>query len=193
VETEVKNMIQMPVIPPWEGLHPLIVHFPIALLLITPLLVIAGALLTPEKGRIVLYTALGLMLMGTLGTFLAAATGEAAGKLAERMPQVDAVLERHEELADATRAVFAGLTLIFAAIVFAPKVFRKLPGRLVTTVLPLVFLLFYGAGMLLLANTAHNGGRLVHEFGVKAMLGPSSAPPVSGEAAASGSQDSDRD
>ena len=185
-------MIQMPVIPPWEGLHPLIVHFPIALLLITPLLVIVGALLTPEKGRIVLYTALGLMLIGTLGTFLAAATGEAAGKLAERTPQVDAVLERHEELADATRAVFAGLTLIFAAIVFAPKVFRKLPGRLVTTALPLIFLLFYGAGMLLLANTAHNGGRLVHEFGVKAMLGPSSGP-ITGEAAASNSQDSDRD
>jgi uncharacterized membrane protein len=175
-------MIQMPVIPPWEGLHPLVVHFPIALLLITPLLVIVGALLTPEKARIVLYTALGLMLMGTLGTFLAAATGEAAGKLAERAPQIDAILERHEELADATRAVFAGLTLIFAAIVFAPKVFRNLPGRLVTTALPLVFLLFYGAGMLLLASTAHNGGRLVHEFGVKAMLGPASSP-VTGEAA----------
>ena len=189
---EVKDMIQMPAIPPWEGLHPLIVHFPIALLLITPLLVIAGALLTPEKGRIVLYTALGLMLIGTLGTFLAAATGEAAGKLAERTPQVDAVLERHEELADATRAVFAGLTCIFAAIVFAPKVFRKLPGRLVTTALPLIFLLFYGAGMLLLANTAHNGGRLVHEFGIKAMVGPSSGP-ITGEAAAATPQDSDRD
>lgn len=185
-------MVQMPVIPPWEGLHPLIVHFPIALLLITPLLVIVGALLKPEKGRIVLYTALGLMLMGTLGTFLAAATGEAAGKLAERTPQIDAVLEHHEELADATRAVFAGLTLIFAAIVFAPKVFRKLPGKLVTTALPLVFLLLYGAGMLLLANTAHNGGRLVHEFGVKAMLGPSPAP-VTGQAAASNPQTADRD
>ena len=185
-------MIQTPVIPPWEGLHPLIVHFPIALLLITPLLVIVGALLAPEKGRVVLYTALGLMFMGTLGAFLAAASGEAAGKLAERTPQVDAVLERHEQLADATRAVFAGLTVIFAAIVFAPKVFRRLPGRLVTTALPLMFLLFYGAGMLLLANTAHNGGRLVHEFGVKAMLGPSG--PLPGEAAAaSNSQDSDRD
>ena len=95
-------MIQLPVIPPWAGLHPLIVHFPIALLLITPMLVIVGALLRPERGRIILYTALGLMLIGTLGTFLAAATGEAAGKLAERTPQIDAVLERHEELADAT-------------------------------------------------------------------------------------------
>lgn len=192
VRVEVKDMIQAPVIPPWEGLHPLIVHFPIALLLITPLLVIAGALLAPEKGRIVLYTALSLMLIGTLSTFLAAATGEVAGKLAQRTPQVDAVLERHEELADATRAVFAGLTLIFAAIVFAPRVPRKLPGRLVTTALPLIFLLFYGAGMLLLANTAHNGGRLVHELGVKAMIGPSSGP-ITGEAAVSSPQTPERD
>jgi len=185
-------MIQLPVIPPWAGLHPLIVQFPIALLLITPMLVIVGALLRPERGRIILYTALGLMLIGTLGTFLAAATGEAAGKLAERTPQIDAVLERHEELADATRAVFSGLTLIFGAIVFAPKVFRRLPGSLVTTVLPLLFLLLYGAGMLLLANTAHNGGRLVHEFGVRAMIGHS-AGPLTGDAAVPNPQTSDRD
>jgi uncharacterized membrane protein len=186
-------MIQMPVIPPWEGLHPLIVHFPIALLLIAPLIVIVGALLKPESARTVLYVALALMLIGTLGTFLAAATGEAAAKLAERSPQVSAVLERHEELADATRAVFTGLTTILAAIIFAPKAFQKLSGRLLlSTVLPLLFLLFYGAGVLLLANTAHNGGRLVHEFGVRAMVGPSNDPVmVGGEG--SGNQNPDRD
>ena len=185
-------MFQMPVIPPWEGLHPLIVHFPIALLLIAPLVVIVGALLKPESGRIVLYVALALMLIGTLGTFLAAATGEAAAKLAERSPQVSAVLERHEELADATRAVFAGLTTIFAAIVFAPKAFQKLSGRLLSTVLPLLFLLLYGAGVLLLANTAHNGGRLVHEFGVRAMVGPSNDPVAVGNEG-SGTRSPDRD
>ncbi len=182
-------MIQLPVIPPWEGLHPLIVHFPIALLLITPLLIIIGAVLKPERGRVVLYVALGLMAIGTLGTFMAAATGEAAGKLAERTPQVEAVLEHHEELADATRAVFTGLSIIFAAIVFAPMVFRKLSGRMVSTALPLLFLLFYGAGVLLLANTAHNGGRLVHEFGVRAMVGSSGAP----VAAAGAAEQIDRD
>ena len=103
-------MIQMPPIPSWDGLHPLIIHFPIALLLVAPLLVLVGAPLKPEKGRPVLYVALALMVAGTLSIFLAASTGEAAGKLAERTPQIDAVLERHEELADATRAVFSGLT-----------------------------------------------------------------------------------
>ena len=185
-------MIQMPPIPSWEGLHPLIVHFPIVLLLIAPLLVLVGALLKPESGRPVLYVALGLMVAGTLSAFLAGATGEAAGKLAERTPEISAVLERHEELADATRAVFSALTVIFAAILFAPMMFRKLSGRLVSTVLPLVFLLFYGVGVLLLMNTAHNGGRLVHEFGVKALVAPSPLP-VAGGTAESGTKSGDRD
>lgn len=185
-------MTQMPPIPSWEGLHPLIIHFPIVLLVIAPLLVLAGALLKPESGRPVLYVALGLMVAGTLSAFLAAATGEAAGKLAERTPEISAVLERHEELADATRAVFSALTVIFAAILFAPMTFRKLSGRLVSTALPLVFLLFYGVGVLLLMNTAHNGGRLVHEFGVKALVAPSPLP-VAGGGAESGAQSGDRD
>ena len=85
---EVFTMIQMPPIPGWEGLHPLIIHFPIVLLLVAPLLFLVGALLKPEKGRPVLYVALALMVAGTLSVFLAAATGEAAGKLAERTPQM---------------------------------------------------------------------------------------------------------
>ena len=185
-------MIQTPPIPSWDGLHPLIIHFPIALLLVAPLLVLIGALLKPEKGRPVLYVALALMIVGTLSIFLAAATGEAAGKLAERTPQIDAVLERHEELADATRAVFSGLTVIFAAIMFAPMAFQKLSGRLISTALPLVFLLFYGVGVLLLTNTAHNGGRLVHEFGVRAMVAPSPVP-VAGSAVEGGGRNADQD
>lgn len=184
-------MIQLPPIPSWDGLHPLIIHFPIALLLVAPLLVLVGALLKPEKGRPVLYVALALMIAGTLSIFLAAATGEAAGKLAERTPQIDAVLERHEELADATRAVFSGLTAIFAAIIFGPMALQKLSGRLVSTVLPLVFLLFYGVGVLLLTNTAHNGGRLVHEFGVRAMVAPSPVPAGAQEANKTGAEASD--
>ena len=184
-------MIQLPPIPSWDGLHPLIIHFPIALLLVAPLLVLVGALLKPEKGRPVLYVALALMIAGTLSIFLAAATGEAAGKLAERTPQIDAVLERHEELADATRAVFSGLTAIFAAIIFGPMALQKLSGRLVSTVLPVVFLLFYGVGVLLLTNTAHNGGRLVHEFGVRAMVAPSPVPAGTQEANKTGAEASD--
>ena len=36
-------MTQLPPIPQWSSLHPLIVHFPIALFLLSPLLMIAAA------------------------------------------------------------------------------------------------------------------------------------------------------
>ena len=191
-------MIQFPPIPSWDALHPLIIHFPIALLLVVPFLIVVGALRPPERGRTILYVALALMIAGTLGTFLAVASGEAAGRIAERTPQIDAVLERHEQLAEATRITFSVLTVVFAAVLLVPRMLGKVSGRLISTTLPLVFLLFYGVGVLLLTNTAHNGGRLVHEFGVKAAVTSSPLPVAETEANKSGtaggeSQAADRD
>jgi uncharacterized membrane protein len=130
----------------------------------------------PRKARPVLVSALLLIAMGTTAVFIAIETGEAAGKLAERTPEINALLEHHEQLAERTRITFSVLTLVFAGIVVVPMVVRMQPHRVATTVLPLVFLAFYLGAMLLLVNTAHNGGRLVHEFGVRALVAPSSAP-----------------
>lgn len=158
-----------PPIPGWEGLHPLIIHFPIALLIVAPLLVIIGVLI-PRNGRAFIVSAFILMLIGTVGAFLAVSTGEAAGELAEHVNNVDAVLEQHEELAETTQIVFAGLTALFGVIVFAPMLFKKELSRKIVLPLNLAFLLFYGSGIVLLINTAHQGGRLVHEFGVQSMV-----------------------
>jgi uncharacterized membrane protein len=171
-------MINFPPIPSWDGLHPLIVHFPIALLLIAPLFVVVGALLPPDKGRAWFLAALVLMAIGTILSFVAVSTGKAAGELAERNEAVSAVLDRHEELAETTRIVFAALTVIFATIILAPAAMRRVPSRVTSSLLTLVFLLFYGAGGLLLVNTAHNGGRLVHELGVHAMVAQSGGQPA---------------
>ena len=169
-------MIQFPPIPSWDALHPLVIHFPIALLLVVPFLIVPGALRPPERGQTILYVALALMIAGTLGTFLAVATGEAAGQIAERTPQIDVVLEHHEQLAEATRIAFSVLRVVFAAILLIPVILKKTPNRIVSTVLPLAFLVLYGGGILLLTNTAHNGGRLVHEFGVRAAVEHSPVP-----------------
>jgi uncharacterized membrane protein len=179
-------MIQFPPIPSWDALHPLVIHFPIALLLVVPFLIVTGALRPPAKGRTILYVALGLMIAGTLGTFLAVATGEAAGRIAERTPQIDAVLEQHEELAEATRITFSVLTVVFAAVLLVPRMLGRVSDRLIFTTLPLVFLLLYAVGVLLLTNTAHNGGRLVHELGVKAAVTSSPLPVAGMEANKSG-------
>jgi len=167
-------MLQFPAIPTWGALHPLIIHFPIALLLVAPIFIVVGAALTPAKGRAYLIAAMVLLLVGTVAILVAVQTGEAAGKLAERTPGMEQVLETHESLAERTQAVFSVLSVIFLALLAVPWLLKRADTRLTTTVLPLAFLVLYSAGALLLVNTAHNGGRLVHEFGVRAMV--TSAP-----------------
>lgn len=163
----------LPPMPTWEGLHPLIVHFPIALLLVAPLFGLFGLLATlrsPSKGRPLLVAALLLMVLGTASAFLAAETGEAAAKIASRTPQISSVIEQHEDLAETVQITFSALTVVFGGILFVPKLLRREPSRGVLTALLAAFLIAYSAGALVLANTAHAGGRLVHELGVKAVV-----------------------
>lgn len=182
-------------IPGWDALHPIVIHFPIALLLVAPLLVLTGAL-RRDDGRAFQVSALVLMLIGTAGAYGAVATGEAAGEMAERMPGVGAVLESHKELAEAVRAVFTALTIIFAVIIFAPALFKKTLSRWTAVAINAAFLLFYIAGAIILANAAHQGGRLVHELGVSAraaakgdVAGARSALTRQGEAQMTGQRD----
>ncbi len=161
-------MLTLPPIPSWQAIHPLIVHFPIALLLIAPLFIVIGVVRKAKHGFPFLLVALILMALGTASTFIAASSGDAAGELAGNAPQVKAVLEQHEELAQTTEIVFFALTLIFAAILFVPRLLRRERTHAISTILPLVFLLFYATGAISLVNTAHQGGRLVHELGVRA-------------------------
>jgi uncharacterized membrane protein len=154
--------------PTWDGLHPLIIHFPIALLIVAPVLVLLGTFIK-GRGRVFLISALVLMILGSLAAWFAVSTGEAASEYAERAGVAQAVLEEHEELAETTRAIFTVLTGVFAVMVVAPLLFKKELARIIVVPLNLAFLLFYSAGILLLVNTAHQGGRLVHEFGILAM------------------------
>jgi uncharacterized membrane protein len=168
-------MLQLPPIPAWDGLHPLIIHFPIALLLVAPVFILVGALLAPSHARPMLFSALLLMVLGTGSVFLAVETGEAAGKAVERTPEVNAALAHHEELAENSRLTFSVLTGVFALLLAIPLLRHREPDRLTTTVLPLGFLMLYSGGMLLLANTADQGGRLVHRLGVHATIAPATA------------------
>ena len=158
-------------VPSWTAMHPLVVHFPIALLLVTPLLIVCSVMFPTQRTAFGL-SALLLMGVGTLGAAVAVATGNAAGELADRSPQVARVLENHEELAESTRMVFALLTVVFAAIVVAPLVRGRSWPSGVYAVLIGVFLVVYSGGALLLVDTAHQGGRLVHQFGMHAPVAP---------------------
>lgn len=163
-------MLQIPPMPAWDSLHVLIIHFPIALLLLSPLFIVISATLTPPRGRPYMVAALITLLLGTATVFVAASTGYSAAELAERGGPVDAVLKMHEELAEETQIVFAGLSAILLGMYALPKILRRDDNRLFSTFLPSAFLALYTVGILFLINTAHAGGRLVHEFGVHAIL-----------------------
>ena len=102
-------------------------------------------------------------------------------------PQHDAVHE-HEELADRTRVVFTALTLAFAALVAAGR-------RSKSTLLPMahgIFLVAYLLGLVVLANTAHHGGLVVHGYGVRApVAGMPDAAALPPDAGGSTSHDDD--
>ncbi|MGE5609392.1 MAG: DUF2231 domain-containing protein, partial [Bacillota bacterium] len=161
-----------PPIPSWDGLHPLVVHFPVALLLVAPIFILIG--IFRHKERAYPISALILLALGTIGAFVAVATGEAAGELAERNEAINRVLERHEHLAEYTRNAFASLTGVFlvllATAIFLKERFKPLAWILANV----VFVLLYAGAMLLLAKTAHEGGTLVHQHGVRAMIASSS-------------------
>jgi len=159
----------LPPVPTWDGFHPLVIHFPIALLLVAPVFIMAG-LAAPREARSCFAAALILMGLGVVAAWVAVASGHAAAELVEQEGAVRTVLERHAELGEMTRNVFTALTLVFMVFVFLPARLKRPLSRGVTAGLGLLFLVLYAAGALLLANTAHQGARLVHEFGVHAVV-----------------------
>lgn len=169
-------MLQLPPIPSWAGIHPLVVHFPVALLLVAPVFLVIAIALPAARARHYLAGALLLMVLGTAAASIAVESGEAAGVLAERTPEISAALERHQHLAVTTRNVFLGLTLAFAAAVLVAGL-RK-PSRVWTSVVPAVFVVAYAFAAVLLANTAHQGGTLVHRYGVHAIVAGSANAPA---------------
>lgn len=159
----------LPPWPGWAGLHPLIIHFPIALLLVTPLFVLA-AVLRPRDAPRYAMPALVLLVLGTAATFVAVESGEAAAELATRTEAIDAVLARHSGLAETTSTIFAILTVLYAAMLIVPLRVKALARPIYTAGMNALFLALLLGANLLLANVAHQGGTLVHRFGVQAVM-----------------------
>lgn len=150
-----------------SGLHQLIVHIPIILLLAAPFFVIVSIGLPAAARRLFLGFALALIVLGTAMTFVAVTTGEAAIKVVGSIPTLHAALEEHRALAEATTALFSVLTLGFAALFFAPRLLgRELESR-INTVLLAVYLVFYATGALFLVHTALQGGYLARQLATK--------------------------
>ncbi len=167
----------LPPIPKWDASHPIIVHAPLGVLPIVPVVIVLAILWKRQRPGLSL-AALALMGIGTLGAVLAVASGDAAEDIAETSGLADTVLHRHEDLAELSRTAFIGLTAMLGVMLGAGWIWRaKIKNALAVTGL-LVFLALHLAGLVLLANAAHEGGRLVHEFGVRAPLAASPGAPT---------------
>ena len=142
-----------------ESFHPIVVHFPIALLL-SALVIETLALLfkNPFLHRVSLCN-LGL---GFLGAAAAVFTGRLAMAVAKHSYEIHQVMELHEHLG----YVVCGL----AASVFTGRIL--LQDRLTAAQRWCAFfLLFLACGLMVFS--AHLGGRLVYEYGVGGSYGRS--------------------
>lgn len=134
-------------------IHPLIVHFPIALLL-TSVLADLLALLRPRA--VFKDVALFLLILGVIGAVAAGVSGERAAEAVARLPDLRQAVEQHEDFATGTIWLFIALLL--------SRLYMVIKGRFVSIFRAAYFIVSLVAGGLLMA-TAYSGGSLVYERG----------------------------
>jgi uncharacterized membrane protein len=140
-----------------ESVHPLLIHFPIALLLAACVVDLLAVLAKrPGWHKIALWN----LALGTLGAGAAVLTGLQAGEIAKHSFEIWQVMERHKKLEITT--------LVLAAVVTAWRLWKRdrLPTWARTVTLTLM-----AAMATALTVGAHLGGRLVYEFGVGGTFG----------------------
>lgn len=162
-------MSWFPTLPGWDGIHPALVMFPVALLLVTPLLAIVG-LFARGAWRTWAAAALVTMALGTIAAWFAVGSGHAAGQLVDKTAELEAAILRHEALAVGARNLFTLLTVLWAAIVLLPMWIKRPIPQGMRIGVQVIFLAGYVASVGALARTADAGGRLVHQQGVHAMV-----------------------
>lgn len=133
-------------------LHPMVVHFPIALLLASWFFDLLALRWREQQFR---DTSLSLLVLGVLAAGVAVLTGHVAEEAVEQSGTIPKpAIETHEELAFAVFWAFAGLLGLRVASAWG--VMQERPA--------LVLLLGFGGSLLLLV-ASYFGGDLVYRYG----------------------------
>lgn len=142
-------------------LHPMIVHFPIALLIVGFLFDIGGLFIKRES-----FTTTGfyLLILGSAGVIAAFISGNIAGGSVSEEGMLGNALEQHEEAAELT----IWLVSIAAVIRIILVLINRYSGYLKAGMLVLYFISIFAIG-----RTGYYGGKLVYEnaAGVQLNLG----------------------
>ncbi len=142
----------LPGISTMENMHPLLVHFPIALLLSFVVLDFLGSLLGKSNWRGV---ASWFLYSGTLMAVFTVAAGLIAADSVAHGDEVHAIMEHHEHL---------GISLLLLAGVLT--LWRLLAKPLPAAAANTLYLLLAGVMSVLILFTADLGGLMVYEHGV---------------------------
>jgi uncharacterized membrane protein len=139
------------------NLHPFVVHFPIALLMLGLIAELWASLRKDGRAE---SAGLWLQVGGTIGVMASVATGILAGQGEEIANGARSVFDTHQQGAFISAAVFAGLLLWRAGGKVSPGSSQRV-----------LFLLLYAAGVAAVVFTGLFGGRLVFEFGIGVATG----------------------
>jgi uncharacterized membrane protein len=145
-------------------LHPIIIHFPIALLIAGLGVDIAGWILKSDWLK---RSATLLLILGSTGAAAAVWSGNVQEEMILKTPAIERTLETHSDSGELTMSLFLAIAATRAALLWM----RRLTPR--------VHLLFIAAWVVcagLLVRTAYYGGEMVFDLG--AGVGASAAPPV---------------
>jgi len=138
--------------------HPLVVHFPIALSVILPPLIVAFAYLikTNRMNPVSWLIIISLQIMTVATSYMAMETGESEEETVERVVSKKLIHE-HEEAAE----IFVGSTVIVLVLSIAVFFIRKDLGFIIKMIIALISVL----SIFLSYRTGKLGGELVYKHG----------------------------
>ena len=161
----------MPAMPP---IHPIIVHAPIVLIIVSFLFELIGRAMDADWWR---KAAFAMLILGALGAAAAVWTGNPTGEAAEHQGVAEHAVDEHEEAGRLTLWLALGAVVVRAAAGWTGAA-RPAFGAL-------ALLLHLGAAVAV-GVAGYRGGMLVYEHGagvkVHGQRVPSDGPPKSEEA-----------
>lgn len=139
-------------------LHPLVVHFPVALLSLYVVLEIISQIF---KKKFLINTAHLILLVGVIGGIAAVLTGN----LEFQLLTSSNILNQTQSSSVSNHEFYATLTMwyFFAGLIFKTYLVLKKKNQ---TLLNYLFIIFALGGFYLIYTTARLGGKLVYDFGI---------------------------